>query len=780
MFAKAILILFCFVNFEAEAGESSEAETVSEVLEAFRGSCPTQGQWTNVAIGQMQALKSMLESLKQKDPCKNLVESLGLVGTVQDIQTLMQDPSYQKIRYTEEKLQNLTLILNSNTDPDTMMSLKQAVVETQFELESIRAAGSISAAHMRKVAYQTATERLGQLSQSLLRSSYSGLASCFARSPQAAQQMMVNVAGIAGSFISPVVGAASSVLAQFTTAILGAIQGAKYHRALNQLGRGSMPIAMSCGLESMTDLYCRASDSFSLLEVSEASLGRSREISESEIYRGIDLLVRRLPVLNQWVLQVRSGVMPSDPSEAQRQNETWVRRVEFENLVRLMQGAFGRAKRTFDGASDPLAREQTLQVLLRRDIWQIFYYSLNGAGTNSLNSVYDYSKFLCELFVARSRTGECPEYKADLGEREYVNPLLNKFGLLDPELFQQNFLVIADGIRSQIDVDFSKTISIDPSTLFYACTQAHPGVDSPCRILIQLKGYLESRSVDSKLGEADRVYAKETLDLVNNVLGFIEDIDPDKPSKVKTSPISRIQKIYKELHLFETDKFLSSRVERIVQVDIMSRLKRGELPGDVAEILRTAGVHLNTRLQAAGLKRFDEVKEDLNSARTIVHGNLETFQGFFKKSIRGSLEHLQERIRTTKESAIGANRPHGQVLGKLCILLLVSSSEWPEKDVPWKLCEDATYYSLLWRPEKVNVARSKFMIRLRDWKKEMAGNFQQRVCSFHRFQRKVLMEELMHEETMQKTKLNPRSSYQDYFNFSPTRFQSTTLQNPVM
>src|SRR6185369_13795205 len=114
--------------------------------------------------------------------------------------------------------------------------------------------------------FANATLQFSNLTQSMLKSS-SGIQACLTQYPEVAIELASNLLAIGGSFVSPVYGAIGAIVGQLINLGVEVFRSSASNDALWSLYQAQLPSALGCGLESMTELYCDANDSFELLQV---------------------------------------------------------------------------------------------------------------------------------------------------------------------------------------------------------------------------------------------------------------------------------------------------------------------------------------------------------------------------------------------------------------------------------------------------------------------------------------------------------------------------------
>jgi len=163
-----------------------------------------------------------------------------------------------------------------------------------------------------------------------------------------------------------------------------------------------------------------------------------------------------------------------------------------------------------------------------------------------------------------------------------------------------------------------------------------------------------------------------------------------------------------------------------------------------------AGGVIEDTLLGSGSYNLEGIELDLNQARSMTETNLGVLRDHFSNLFGYAVDLLRtqelrgpvpERPRHAILSGMILpgedliNRPNGQMLGKLCTLLVATGVEWPD-DVSWKVCESAILGSIYSGEDGSNT------ILLRKLKKEAdQQKLMDRMCTFHRFMRQSRLAE---------------------------------------
>ncbi len=726
----ALAMLLALTACESE----DHHEAATRLISSFQGGCSTSGRWTEAALSHNQALISILEELKEHEHCKPYRNTLVAIQNLHEqVALLLKDESYSEYRLAEEKLQELTLALSGVPSGSPLeTALSEALVLTQVDLAQKRAAKNSSQDSQERDRFARSTLQFATYMQSILEQT-DGLAGCLHSSPGAAVQLGTNLLAIGGSFISPIYGAGAAVVGQLINVGVDFVRSLGTDEKIWNLHSAQMPIALSCGLESMTELYCNANDAFELLELQSKSYS-SPGANPAPIWRGLDLLGRRLPVLNQWLLSVKNGVTPTDPTEANRQNAVWKKVQQLENITRVIHGNISQSQKFYEAAAaDASVQRDILFKAIRDNAYYLVYSGSDEkhGSTPFLDKSSDPMMYACWLSLGVNTL--CPiKEQIHTGNLEgYIRDKL----LSDPRtsmagLFS-NWEGVFDSVKNQVDIEFAQTITSDPLKLIAAAKQAPADNVSPREALKMTQAFLQEMKTRTRSNPQLTEILDSTIALISNALTIIDD---DSGSS------SVVQRITTILNLFELKKglqFFNERISSFIQWDLQEKIARGELPSDAADILKSAGADIRARLTASGVRNLDRVSLDLNKSRSLMERNIGSFREFFTHSFAESIEALSAAALKAGEPERGANRPNGQILGQLCTLLLATDSKWPQ-EISWEICSHATLDSVYPDPD------NKISIELSRLSSELEGKtFQKRACAMQRFLRAGRLAEII-------------------------------------
>ncbi|MCC7440235.1 MAG: hypothetical protein IT285_01295 [Bdellovibrionales bacterium] len=722
-----------------------------DLLRAFQGGC-TKGRWTEAALAYNAALVGVLEKLKATKACEQHSETLSAISQIrQETTALISDPAYRDYRMAEESLQELTLALNGATDPELQQALGQALIETQVDLALKRAAFDASTESSAQTQFAKATQGLAQATNSLLRQA-SGISSCRRDSPAAAVELSTNVLALAGSFVSPVVGAAASVAGDLLSLGVAYATQAPMDAAIAKLEDARMSLALTCGMESLTELHCQADDAFALLELQASSY--SAPGSESNpLWQGMDLLGRRLPALNAWLLSLKNGVRPSDPFEAERQKRVLRKMLAVDMMDLSVVGLLNQQKRIYDAAVGQEELRRNIKIRTIADIANDLTGSEVPMGTPTgpfAEVTSDSKRFACWLSLGVSAV--CPESQIMESLDEHIRSKL--FTISEPtmqDLFEHwggpsGGAGILGLVKRKVDIEFTQTITADPASLL--ATALEPGsVDnvSARRALAMISGFLTTLSGSIPADDPNPnllPLLTDTRALITRAGEILDDIEREREDGVLVASDANMDRVVALFDLFQLRRgvqFFNERIRKFIQWDLQRRLEAGDLPTETAEILLSAGGDIRDRLLAAGVDSLSAVSQDLSDSISLSQSNVSVFRKFFRASIGSAVERLEKAAIAAGEPLRGPPRlrPNRQALARICALTLVSGDEWPRR-VPWEPCSTAVWESIYPDPEgKLTLEVGKMKELIED------QPLQKRLCAYHRVVRARRLAEIL-------------------------------------
>ncbi|MFL5812320.1 MAG: hypothetical protein ACJ763_01985, partial [Bdellovibrionia bacterium] len=719
-------------------------------------------------------------TLAKDKTCAPYLDSILTVqNAVSRANALLKDDQFLKYRADQEQLQDLALALqnlpvdsqSSTSNSDLASQLRSQLILTQLDLYQSRAMERASQTVTEKDRYARATADLAQYLQSVTVSQQAGgLTACLRAHPEAAVGIAGNLLALGGSFSSPVYGAGLTVVAQMLEIGVNYASQSSTEDAIWQLHQTAMPTALTCGLESMTELYCDAVDSSELIELKKNSIQNGGADHSAPIWRGIDLLSMRMPVLNGWLSKVRNGITPTDPGLAAKQNAILDKMASVDKTRNSVYASLSDDKEAYNDSPQSQQNNQMVKTILDQ-VMLVMNMSLSCSNCSSTPTPFteltmDPKIYSCWFVMGMVSGDKCLESSSNEGLEPYIRRLLEQNKITFTKLFE-NWGQIYATVKSRVEAEFNRTITANPSSLIADAYESSPTNVSPHDVLQMLVEYLRDLKAKGSLNNpAYKPHLDETIHLIEEVMTAL---DPSSPvpgddSASKDPSIRRIGEVFHKLELNRGLGIFSDRISRIVEWDLSAKIKKGEFPKDQTEILKLAGSELKDRLVQSGQGESDgALNADIGRAMSIAQGNITVFRNFFSKDLSRAALMLQKAAIEAGEPPRGSGRANGQVLGHLCTLILATGNEWPTGFDP-SICEKAYLDPLYDGPNS-----PAFSIEVGKLAKDLKGKpFKTRFCAYHKYMRAERLAELppIGGHAGKGMSLNSLDVFSDWTNFN--------------
>jgi hypothetical protein len=673
------IVLLCSNLFSCKEDQSAGA--ADQMINHFAGSCRgSVGDWTVSALQQTQSLLAILKSIRdqQEKDCAGVIQAIEQTQNIQtQLQRLSVDPDARYYRETEEKKFDLLLAIQRASlavppDPALLASLRQELYSTEIELVSKKAAYTVGEHGRSKESIINGLSSLNNFASTLL--SQGNLGQCIDSAPAMPLGIAASMLSVAGNFTTPVLGAGLSLVGSLMSTTVNYVRKLPLDKLEVDLNNTTMQAAVTCSLEAMSDLYCDAENARRFVGFALDSYGKNSQSNTT--WKGMDLLGRRLPILNYWLTKVASGVEPSDSFSAGKQNEIWDKQNTIRKIKNNTVGDINNTKRLLIGVTDPNQIDEKEKAAFKKIIIDMY----NTSGKSPIDEVYSPLTTVCILGGSGSNPNSpcSPTYTGNPPNFEFV---IDKYGI-DGGLagLETRLTAMISSFERSINKELQDTINQDPSVLIAEATQRSLNNWSPLEVIKAVRDFTQEYATElRKTPGNDRplALADETIQILDTIASDI--VSSSTPKAVVTS-------IVINLRLLDGMQFLNQRVTQIVTWDLEDKIRRGELPKDISDDLIAAGISVADVLARSGInvqRDATKVLGDISNAQYISRENLKNSVDFFAKTI----DKLAKKI---KQSGIDAgetdpNDPAQQRLASLCILTLTTSNTWP-KDIDIKTC----------------------------------------------------------------------------------------------
>ncbi len=762
--------------------KDNRPDAAPAVLSAFQGSCGSQGVFTQAANAQSQAIVNVIENLKNTDACKPFISELSTIqSAANSIQNLQSGASYANYQTDQQSYQLLTLALqNSKAGSAEAVSLQEAISTLRLQMYNDQATYNVStqtSQHNVRVSQLSSMLSWGQ--QLTTTSTSPSLTQCLQQSPIAALELGTNLAAYGGSFLPGVFGAGVSVIGQLMSTGLETLRTGQYDEAIFAAQSSQMPDSLECALESMTESYCNADDSYTLLDL--ARKNRLPNYSSTPLWKGIDILSRQMPSLLQWLSQIQNEVPPQDSFQASKQNSVFqeIFEVQEQNLNSI--AAINNALDQAQSASSDNAKSAAIVNMIAGLSIQLITPATTITGPNSFTStptpfsIYQSNPSLWACWIALGPQAVCPAVPpADQGISgtpglaQLTDYIGNTLGLYNPAQLSvassqllNNWNKLVPNVQVLVNADFARIIATNAGIILSSARVSSNGAPlSPYQVLQNISSFLdgmiqynsnnpelplsllqEKHKVDETIRQLTVSDAEACPAQLPKVLPTKSGTEEIPPTPIALTPEQcQVQRLVAIFNLFDlqngTQVFLTD-MNGLVNIDLQNRFANSEIGTTQSTILKASGQDLAVALQSAGIGDLDPIADDLDNARSDIEENIQVFRQFFVKGFQQAVQR-ESAYAANENAQDGANRPHGQRLGELCMLWLLSSNipsstngtlaNWPD-DTTQSICTTTLYFN-----ENSADPTNPSAFDIGKLEKQIGTlPFQKRACTFHRY-----------------------------------------------
>ncbi|MBI3557014.1 MAG: hypothetical protein HY074_12180 [Deltaproteobacteria bacterium] len=696
--------------------QSLEDRAGEALIGQFKGACVSKGHWTDAALAQNRALQGTLEELKKLDPCKGFDAQLATIqGLSADIDGALSDPGFKNNLQNMSSLtdQVLTLFKYPQASAVSAAELGKNIFRGMLNIGKQQSDHNSNLNELQIASLKRNSNEFIKKTQAMM-ADINGLQQCLLQSPRASIQLASQLMTLAGGASSPATGASISVASQLLSGVLASLSdSARIDRTLYQFQKNDLPEGLTCAMESMTELYCQAEDVRELLEFQASSYQQRRgaDFPVEPIWRGMDILTRRLPVIADMLRRVRYGNEPSDKYDSDRKSSTLTKAIMLENLRLKIQGQINMDENIYNrlgttsgnaGQGDLVMQRQAIMIGLLNHLSGSL-----GGGFGEEQSEFkmpsDPKRVACMLAFDPD-PNKCPGLDTAIDSTQRLEQYIRKY-FIDgqfPTNFQKiraNWKIVYNRINDMVNAELAQQITIDPKLTVVSIMEP-AGIDniSPYDALVRVVEFADD--LEKMLNSDARVnydpllpqILDDTKKRINNVLDLVKnkaDLSPGGSPELDDQAI--IKKIYDVFQLRIGTQFITDRIKQLVEWDLNRRLKRGELPENTAAILAAAG-GLMTDQMAGNTTGLDQIKLDIDHAQALTQANIKTFLEYFRggsntDAFEDATQALFQQAQDAKEPQHGPRRPNRNSLAELCILALTSFAG----DHPWELTMDVPF-----------------------------------------------------------------------------------------
>lgn len=663
---------------------SVEAEEIpgKHVLDYFAANCRSTGAFTQAALNDSYALIDILQKISADEDCRSVGGAISQLNMLNQQLVALQNVNATKSQIAELNAQEQELMVQLSLSNNATV---QDGINSSLRALQVTRAGIIGKDSVRNDL--TGPEKMDMVNKTIqtVNSSYAQLTQnqkCLAKNPSVLNTAtsVMGAVGAAAMLVNPAVGLGLTAGSMFVGTMIetGRING--LNRRIREVADSSIAAAAyKCGLETMSERWCRARDADSFLKFKARNRYRP---TSSDLSSAIRLSDREIPVLLEWLMRIKSGVAPTNNADASRQNMA----IQREAMVRILDvngtGLIEENRFLYENAPDDNARWNIVKKVVSTLAPGVMYSSSPSVGSsisNPLNDVLSagFAPYFLLGFEETNTTirNDDGYYALD----EWPRPTTFTPRLDDVKVKFVEWITLA---RNRVNLELQQVLQPDAvTTLSIAFERGNnPWKLSPIKSLGSLIEFIEK----NKPQEEDRAFIKiynETLAALIEIKQITEDAIISK--YFVDDAKEAVKRIYEKAQLQYGTVVLQARLELIVRLSILELLRHSPREDQilVAQLL-AAERFTETLMKMSGKDNLSEVEVDIEEALLINLKNLRSFMSLFGKNIQAHLQKLKKN--ESKTSGTEA-RLLKQSRTRLCFLLLAAPNSMEYIDL--RLCQ---------------------------------------------------------------------------------------------
>ncbi len=695
---RHVVLLFVF-SFNTFAQET--VDEASMIIETFKSQCPSVvTRHVQDSISNVQNLISTVRRLKENSQC------FGVTGVEQ---TLMSyDRIYQEYLVYEQEEASRRSLESQVARLSTLLSSGGLSLPIETYLEN-----EIYNSQVELISVESDLERFSSFSNnkslvaSQMLSGVEGLIatavtnpSCFDGSGNVVSGLASNSLLAAAAFTEPGTSLILSTLGVIIKSIRKFIHDSKFDNAVEAFDNINGATAVRCVSQALTDKYCEASDTMSLLDMYR----EDRDESSSKL-KGIALLSYELTHLNHWLKEVYAGSAITSEGDLVNREKPILESELLKKAIRYLQTYKIETEKTLNKIKSDDQRREAIAIAISNLVSVMKTPSLTPA-SNQFGSRSD--GIQNPIFLTRSesllayqlldpsiiQTPEC----SDGGDPcrsfiSYVRYEQISLNLSDWANAVSNALAIVQEVLDNTNIERAQTVSVDAYSVVVGANADRNDGPNALQGLIKIREYSNEVMEELTTGscqssnddncyalddgtaapeithpyypqiiniERTKILTEKIIDLIKEAYhprSITEDNLPiecqttneiaefsasgDDPLESKsfkiTSCITRLLKLDER----GNDVYFS-KVRSVVDYDFQAKFKSGEFKNNIDEILVDTRSDLvsslrSTFTQGSEELSLGEIYTGLETAMSDSKQSYEEFMRFYGKGVASAL-----------------------------------------------------------------------------------------------------------------------------------------------
>lgn len=625
------------------------------LLDYFYGSCQTSTQWVQAALADSEALIKSLNAMSGDPDCASASGAISQLNSLSSQLTTLNklnDTKNTVATYNAEE-QQLLIQLSQTTDTDSLIAINTNLRELQVSraklLNGDKSAEKLSGTDKVTLMVQIANSANASFQQISANqkciNNHSGLL-------KSATSIMAGV-GSAVTMVNPALGLAMTAGAVFANVSMDGIRGFNANRKIRSIADNTTSFeAYKCALESMSDRWCQMKDAESFLKFKQKH--RKSDLKNPGLAQAMSLNDREIPVILNWLNNLRNGVTPRNTADARRQNEVLDREALVRKNAASGIGLIEQKRQTYDSLSaKPDEQWQFLRTIIKSLAPQMSNSSpYSESVRNPLNDIFSsqYSPYYLLGIQENDARIRDKDNGTFLDFESWTKPSDVKVSL---DSVKVNYLDWIKRASDLVNRELAEVQQPDPlQTLSSVNIEAEPWMVTPLEAFKTIADFLEKNPSGEKQGDFKKIY-KDTLEKLKNIhdIATVAIATGDvAPRSLDPSKLTPVEQIYDIAQLKYGIVVLQTRLEMIVRLSLLEYIKNSPEEDQilVAQLLASDRFY-ETINKINPTSNTALLKADIRTGQAYTMKNIASFMNIFGPNINRTLRTLYKGELRTKD-----------------------------------------------------------------------------------------------------------------------------------
>ena len=644
-------------------------------------SCRTNGNWTQSALEQTAKLVQTLQAIKEDENCKGKgLESLiaKLTSAELGLGNSSNDQEEMDEANSDANKSFINSVVNSNSkdmnkggiwDILAKSHISSAISRTSKMAGSLNLLGKfVNPSQLQSGLNKSTNELVEIVNYTMANLPY--YQRCLVGAPDQGVAILSAMLRLSSNILNSGYSDGSNMMGNIVSNLVNFLRDNEFSRVLRDLNQTELWASITCALESTTQSYCSAKDNLKLMDW---SLKQLQDETKDEMkdtnnpIAGYFTLVRNVPTVTNWLLQVQFGVEPKLGTDANYKNMVWDTVLNIIQATNDLIGAYNESKRNVEGLGEELAKKSEIYKLVIR-LQKIMASAVQAYGSTMVNFfTTTMPDDILPMYLIGFDIDNIPQEVKPNDEGRFVMgiPTWIQNGGSYRSMFDDPaklLLTIKERLDKLIDSALTETskffvrrLIIDKPNLVaeaFVFNSLNTSVVDSLNFIEQYLINLGARINKSPYGDKQIIpVIQDTIDKTRKILNVFDSyLTPEKLSDSNVTEQSRkiIEMVYESFNVLrQRDSFLTNRMSTFVFYDYYLQIVEGKTYDEYEQQLMI--ISNNEMIQRILQVHETEPalnREDFNNAMMINRRNLDSLESIFRNNFFNFLQ-------TTEDDALG-------------------------------------------------------------------------------------------------------------------------------